>query len=310
MTARPTEPLPTCAHDLGTTFVTGVNGQNLGIIYSSSGDTDSAHVGSYAITGAVSNGTGLASDYTVTLTAGTLTVNKVALRYTIGNVVQTYGTAANLTNLPSTIPGVNGENLGLSYTSSGDTATAHAGNYALTGTVSNGSGLLSDYAITVTSGTLTVNPYAFSYSVGNDSQTYGAAVNLAHDLGTTILTPIAGQNLSIAYTSTGANIMAHAGAYPITGTVSDSSTGRATDYVVTVTSGTLTVTPFAFGYTIHNDSQTYGSAANLAGDLPATIAGVNGENLAIAYSSTGDTNTAHAGSYDVNGALERHRPDD
>ncbi len=292
------------ASSLGTT-IQGINGETLAITYNSFGDSATAHAGSYDLTATLSNGSGLTSDYAVTLTNGTLTVNPFAFTYQIGSDTQTYGSVADLGgDLGSTIAtGVNGQNLAITYSSAGDTITAHARSYDLIGRLSNGTGLTSDYNVTLSHGTLTVNPYAFSYQIGSDSQIYGAAVNLAHDLGTTILTPIAGQNLSIAYTSTGANIMAHVGTYAITGTVSDSSTGRATDYVVTVTSGTLTVTPFAFSYTIHNDSQTYGSAANLAGDLPATIAGVNGENLAIAYSSTGDTATAHVGSYDITGTL-------
>ncbi len=53
---------------------------------------------------------------------------------------------------------------------------------------------------------------------------------------------------------------------------------------------TLVVNPYAFSDTIGNDSQTYGTAANLAADLPATIAtGVNGQNLTITYASTGDS---------------------
>ena len=46
------------ATDLGTTIDTGVNGENLDIAYTSSGDTDTADVGSYAIIGTVTNGTG------------------------------------------------------------------------------------------------------------------------------------------------------------------------------------------------------------------------------------------------------------
>src|SRR5207244_12678278 len=55
---------------------------------------------------------------------------------------------------------------------------------------------------------------------------------------------------------------------------------------------------------IANDSQTYGSPANLAGDLGTTVStGVNGQNLDIAYSSAGDTTTAHVGSYAITGTL-------
>ena len=66
------------AADLPATFLTGVNGQTLGIAYSSTGNTTTANVGTYAITGVVADGTGLASNYTVTLTNGALTVNKAS----------------------------------------------------------------------------------------------------------------------------------------------------------------------------------------------------------------------------------------
>jgi hypothetical protein len=64
---------------LGTTFHTGVNGENLSIVYSSLGNTVLASAGTYDITGIVSDGTGLASNYLVTLIPGTLTVTKATL---------------------------------------------------------------------------------------------------------------------------------------------------------------------------------------------------------------------------------------
>ncbi len=64
---------------MGTTFRTGVNGENLEIAYSSAGNTSTANAGSYGITGIVSDGSGLASNYSVTLTAGTLTVTQAIL---------------------------------------------------------------------------------------------------------------------------------------------------------------------------------------------------------------------------------------
>lgn len=61
-------------HDLPGTISTGVNGQNLSITYSSTGDTATAAVGTYPITGTLGNGTGVTSNYTVNLVNGTLTV--------------------------------------------------------------------------------------------------------------------------------------------------------------------------------------------------------------------------------------------
>src|SRR5208337_2984945 len=235
----------------------------------SSGDTTTAHAGTYAITGTLSDGTGLASDYAVTLNNGVLTVNPAALTVTIGNDSQAYGTPANLAgDLPGTITtGVNGQTLDIAYSSSGDTTTAHAGTYAITGTLSDGTGLASDYAVTLSNGVLTVNPAALTVTIRNDSQTYGTAADLATDLGTTITTGVNGQTLDIAYSSSGDTNSAHAGTYAITGTLSD-GTGLASDYAVTLNNGVLTVNPAALTVTIGNDSQAYGTPANLAGDLP------------------------------------------
>jgi hypothetical protein len=306
--ANASQPYGTAANlpaDLGTTISTGVNGQNLVITYASAGDTTTAHAGMYAITGTLSSGTGVISDYAVTLKSGTLTVAPFAFTYTIANAGQTYGTAADLAaDLGTTIAtGVNGQNLAITYSSTGDTTTAHSGMYAITGALSSGTGVLSDYAVTLKSGTLTVAPFVFTYTIANATQTYGTAANLAAALGTTIATGVNGQNLAITYNSTGDTSTAHAGMYLITGALS-SGTGALSDYAVTLASGTLTVNPFAFAFTIATASQTYGTAADLAADLGTTIAtGVNGQNLAITYSSTGDTSTAHAGMYAIAGTL-------
>ncbi len=157
------------------------------------------------------------------------------------------------------------------------------------------------------SGTLTqvVNPFAFTYPIGSDSQTYGSAANLANALPPTISTGVFGQTLAISYSSTGDTATAHvqSGGYAITGTLSN-GTGLTSNYMVTLVAGTLTVNPHAFSYQIGNDSQTYGSAANLAHDLGTTIStGVNGQNLAVSYSSTGDTATAYMGTYPITGTL-------
>ena len=282
------------AADLPATIATGVNGEKLAISYSSPGDTAAAHVAAYNIDGTLGDGTGLAGDYTVTLNPGTLSVNPYAFSSTIPSDSQTYGSPANLAaDLPATIAtGVNNELLAISYSSPGDTATAHVAAYNIDGTLGDGTGLAGDYTVTLNPGTLSVNPYAFSSTIPSDSQTYGSPANLAADLPATIATGVNGENLAISYSSPGDTATVHVAAYNIDGTLGD-GTGLAGDYTVTLNPGTLSVNPYAFSSTIPSDSQTYGSPANLAADLPATIAtGVNGENLAISYSSPGDTATA------------------
>ncbi len=291
------------SRDLASTINTGVNGQNLDIAYTSTGDTSTANVGSYAITGTLSNGTGLASNYTVTLTSGSLTVNKYAFVYAIANDSQTYGTAANLaTALGTTIStGVNGQNLDIAYASAGNTTTANVGSYAITGTLSNGSGLTSNYTVTLTSGSLTVNKYAFAYTIANDSQTYGTAANLAKDLGTTINTGVNGQNLDIAYSSTGDTTSAKVGTYPITATLSNGS-GLTSNYTVTVSNGTLTVKPAALTITSNNASKTYGTVATFssAAFTETGLVTANGDTITgVTETSTGSPATATVGTYSI-----------
>jgi hypothetical protein len=282
-----------------------VNGQNLDIAYSSPGDTTAAHVGTYAISGVVSSGSGTLSDYFVTLKSGTLAVVPHVLTRAIGNDRQTYGTPANLAADLGTViaTGINGQDLEILYNSSGDTAAADVGSYGISGALSNGTGQLSDYSVTLMPGTLAVKPYSLGHKIGDDSQTYGTAADLGADLPATISTGVNGQNLDIVYTSAGDTNNAHAGTYAITGILSN-GTGLASDYAVTLTPGTLTVDKYDFTYAIGNDSQTSGTAANLAADLPATIAtGGNGQSLGIAYSSPGDNAAATAGIYAINATV-------
>ena len=137
---------------------------------------------------------------------------------------------------------VNGDTVtGATLTSAGATAAATvAGSpYTIVPGAAVGTGL-SNYTITYENGALTVNKYAFSYTITNDRQTYGSAANLATDLGTTINTGVNGEDLAIAYSSTGDTTAAHVNTYAITGG-SSNGTGLANDYAVTLTNGTLTV---------------------------------------------------------------------
>ena len=171
-------------------------------------------------------------------------VTRYAFTYDIASDSQIYGTPAKLaTDLGTTIPtGVNGENLDVKYSSSGNTVGSDVGTYSITGNLSNGKGLISNYSVALKSGTLSVKPDAFTYAIANDSQTYGIPVNLAADLGTTIPTGVTGQNLEIEYSSTGDTAAASVGGYPITAALSN-GTGQTRNYSVTLDPGTLTVTP-------------------------------------------------------------------
>ncbi len=112
------------------------------------------------------------------------------------------------------------------------------GTYAISqGTLSANS----NYTIAFTGSSLTINPYAFTYQIGNDSQIFGYPADLAHDLGTTINTGVNSETLAIAYSSSGDNASAPVGTYFITGNLSN-GTGKLSDYSPTLKNGTLTVT--------------------------------------------------------------------
>ena len=89
-------------------------------------------------------------------------------------------------------------------------------------------------------------------------------------------------------------------------------TGLASDYDVTLTNGTLTVNPTPSPTRSATTARPTAPRPTWPPTCLATIAtGVNSETLDIAYSSTGDTATASAGSYDIDGiAVQRHRADD
>lgn len=76
-------------------------------------------------------------------------INQAIVSYTIGNDAHTYGTQANLAaGLRVTFStGINGETLNIAYASGGNTTTANVNTYAITGTVSNGTGLASNYNV-------------------------------------------------------------------------------------------------------------------------------------------------------------------
>ena len=129
---------------------------------------------------------------------------------------------------------------------------------------------------------------AVTQTVGKKTLTVSATgVNRSYD-GTTTATVtlsdnrVSGDPLTESYTSASfANADAGNGiAVNVTGiSVTGSAAGN---YVLGNTTATTTanIIPAALSYTIGSDSQSYGSAANLAKDLPGTITtGVNGENL-------------------------------
>ena len=84
--------------------------------------------------------------------------------------------------------------------------------------------------------------------------------------------------------STTADTNSAVGNYPITGAGLTS-----TNYTISYTNGTLTVTPFALTVTADSHARTYGATNPVLG---GTLVGVqNGDNITASYSTTATTNS-------------------
>jgi hypothetical protein len=171
------------------------------------------------------------------------------------------------------------------------------GSYPVTITATNADG-----SVTSTSFTAAVTPAPLTITADDQTKVYGGALPLLSASYSGFVngdTPASLTALPTLATTATANSPVSGNPYPIT-----ASGAVDPNYAISYLPGTLTVNPFAFSYTIGNDSQAYGVPASLAADLPATInTGVNGQTLDIAYASTGDTATALPGTYGITGTL-------
>jgi hypothetical protein len=150
-----------------------VSGATLGYSGSPAANLATATVGAYTITpAAVTLSTGLTSNYTISYVTGTLTVNAVNLTVTASAQSKTYGSTAPTSGTLSTnftVTGLQGTDaasgvtLGYSGSPTGNLATAAAGSYTITPSVLTlSSGSTSNYDITYSTGTLTVNTAALT----------------------------------------------------------------------------------------------------------------------------------------------------
>ncbi len=147
-----------------------VNGDSVSRVdLSSSGSAATATVGSYTISAANADGSGL-SNYDITYVDGTLTVGKAGLTITANDASKTYGQTANLSYTANGL--VNGDSVSsVDLSSSGSAATATVGSYTISAANADGSGL-SNYDITYVDGTLTVGKAGLTITANDASKTY------------------------------------------------------------------------------------------------------------------------------------------
>ncbi len=301
----------------GTGTLSGLlNGETLTLANTTTGMLAGTNVGSEGVTSALTlvSGTGLATNYTltqptlanVTITAAPLTV--------IGLVgtPRTYNGLTSDTLTGGTLSGLqNGETLTLGGTTSGTLASANAGSEPLTTTVSvtNGTGLASNYALTqptLANVTITAAPLTVTGLAGTGRTYNGLTADTL--TGTGVLAGLQiSQTLTLANTTTGTLASANAGSEAVTtaltlvagtGSLSNYSLTQPTLAPVTITPAPLTVTGLAGTGRAYNGL----TADTLAGT--GVLAGLqNSETMTLANTTTGTLASANVGSEAVTTAL-------
>ena len=251
--------------------------------------TTTTGVGNYAITANI--GTLTAPNYTFGFSNGILSVTPALLTGTANNQIRLYGQTNPV--FTATYNGfVNSETESvLTGTLSGSTSAdtnSPVGMYAIT--VSGQSA--ANYNITYVAGTLSVTPAPVLVTPNDESRAYGQTnpVFTATITGLVNGEPARVLDGTLVLT-TSAETNSPIGTYPI-----EASGLTTTNYSLTFSNGTLTITPFALVVTADNQSKAYGSA-NPA--LTGTLTGVqNGDNITATYATSADTGSG-VGAYPI-----------
>jgi gliding motility-associated-like protein len=236
--------------------------------------TAASPAGSYTITpsGAADN------NYTISYTAGTLTIGKAALTITANNQNAAYGSA--LPTLTASYSGfVNGDFQANLTTQPTITTTATASSVAGAYPITASGAASGNYIINYVPGTLTIGATALTITVNNQTKVYGSAnpeftvsysgfIN-GDDPSKLTTTPVIN---TPAATSSGA------GNYPIT-----ADGASIPNYTIVYVPGTLTVTKAGLTVKADNKSRVYG-AANPA--LTVSYSGFVGGDTQASLNST------------------------
>jgi hypothetical protein len=223
-----------------------------------------------------------------------ITIAKAALTVTAASAARVYGSANP--PLTGTLAGVvNGDNITATYSTTA-VDISPAGIYPIAASLADPAGRLANYLLTSTDGTLTITKGIIAVTANSYSRLYGAP-NPAFT--GTITGVVAGDGITGSFSTT-ATQASGVGSYAIVPALVDPN-GKAGNYTVTITTGTLAVNPAPLVVAAANAAKVYGDP------LPAfgiTFSGfVNGEGPAALGGAlifgTAATPTSNAGSYFV-----------
>jgi uncharacterized repeat protein (TIGR01451 family) len=238
-------------------------------------------------------GTLAAANYTLVTFDGTLIVNKPPLTVSIDNATRVYGDPNPL--FTGTITGLRGTDVITATYVSAATPGSPIGTYSIFPTFIDPAGVLDNYNLIVTNGTLTITPAPLSVAADNASRVYGDPNPLFTG---TIVGIKNGDNITATYTSL-AIAASPVGTYPIVANLID-LTSKLGNYTVTKTDGVLTITQAPLTVTAANASRLYGDPNPV---FTGTLVGIkNGDAITATYSSPA-TVLSDAGTYPIIPAL-------
>jgi hypothetical protein len=243
--------------------ITGAqNGDVLTATYGTTATSASA-VGTYPITATVQGAN--ASNYTVTVVPGTLTITQAPLTISANNATRLYG-AANPAFTGSISGTLNGDALSLTFTTTA-VQTSDVGTYPIVPVLSGAAA--GNYAPTVVNGTLTITAAAITITANNATRLYGAVNPTFTD---TITGAPAGFTPAVTNTTT-ATQFSTIGTYAIVPSVSGTVSG---DYTVTPVNGVLTVTQAPTTTALVSSAGTiaYGSSVTFTATVTPGTSGV------------------------------------
>jgi subtilisin-like proprotein convertase family protein len=258
-------------------------------------------VGTYDITNSLGSLT--STNYTFSLTNGTLAVAAAAITVTAGNQSRPYGT----TNPPLTASYtgfINGDTaaviVGAPLLSVGAGTNSPVGFYTIT--VDTGRLIATtNYSFILVNGTLSVTPASLIVSADNKDRIYGGTNPVFTATYSGFVNDESRTNSDVAgapLLGTLADTNSPVGTYDITNSVGSLTS---TNYTFSFTNGTLTVAAAAITVTAGNQSRLYETTNPL---LTGTLMGVqNGDPITAVFQTAADTDSP-AGAYPITSTLQ------
>ena len=298
----------------GTEFISSglVNGDTIAsATISSLGAPPTAPVSGSPYTIAITNAVGDAcfTNYNITYTTGSLTVNTAPLAITASAEDKTYGQTVIFGSgsmLFGSVGLQNGESIGsvtLAVTGGGGVAIAPVNTYTITPSAATGGTFdTNNYSLSYYSGILTVNPAPLTITANAQSKTYGA--NLTFGGGSALFTSTTLSNndsvSSVTLACAGGVTTAPVNTYTITPSAATGS-GLA-NYSISYVTNQLTVNQAPLTVTASAQSKTYGANLTFGGGsalFTSTTLSNNDSVSSVTLTCAGGVTTAPVNTYTI-----------